>query len=87
MSTSSTPTAPPRWASRWLCAAGNLQSGMGNADDSLAASILRSRRCGTTEHPEIWQCVGMIVGVYGIGYLIAAVDPGLIGQSSWSGTR
>lgn len=26
-------------------------------------------------YPEIWQCVGMIVGVYGIGYLIAASDP------------
>ena len=25
--------------------------------------------------PEIWQCVGMIVGVYGIGYLIAAYNP------------
>ena len=23
----------------------------------------------------IWQCVGMIVGVYGIGYLIAAKNP------------
>jgi len=26
-------------------------------------------------YPEIWQCVGMIVGVYGIGYLVAANDP------------
>ena len=26
-------------------------------------------------HPEIWQCVGMIVGVYGVGYAIAATDP------------
>ncbi len=26
-------------------------------------------------YPEIWQCVGMIVGVYGIGYLIAATRP------------
>ncbi len=25
--------------------------------------------------PEIWQCVGMIVGVYGVGYWIAARDP------------
>jgi hypothetical protein len=25
--------------------------------------------------PAIWQCVGMIVGVYGIGYAIAARDP------------
>ena len=27
------------------------------------------------QYPEIWQCVGMIVGVYGIGYGIAARDP------------
>lgn len=26
-------------------------------------------------YPEIWQCVGMIVGVYGIGYAIAAFKP------------
>ena len=26
-------------------------------------------------YPEIWQCVGMIVGVYGVGYAIAATNP------------
>lgn len=26
-------------------------------------------------YPEIWQCVGMIVGVYGVGYAVAATDP------------
>ena len=26
-------------------------------------------------YPEIWQCVGMIVGVYGLGYIIAAKNP------------
>lgn len=26
-------------------------------------------------YPEIWQCVGMVVGVYGVGYAIAAGDP------------
>ena len=26
-------------------------------------------------YPQIWQCVGMIVGVYGVGYWIAARDP------------
>ncbi len=26
-------------------------------------------------YPQLWQCIGMIVGVYGIGYLIAASDP------------
>lgn len=24
---------------------------------------------------EIWQCLGMVVGVYGVGYLMAAADP------------
>lgn len=26
-------------------------------------------------YPQVWQCVGMMVGVYGIGYLIAATAP------------
>lgn len=26
-------------------------------------------------YPEIWQSVGMIVGVYGVGYIIAASNP------------
>lgn len=26
-------------------------------------------------YPEIWQCVGMVVGVYGVGYWIAGSDP------------
>ena len=26
-------------------------------------------------YPELWQCIGMIVGVYGVGYIIAAFAP------------
>ncbi|MES2571951.1 MAG: alkyl hydroperoxide reductase [Verrucomicrobiota bacterium] len=26
-------------------------------------------------YPQLWQCIGMIVGVYGIGYAIAAFAP------------
>jgi hypothetical protein len=26
-------------------------------------------------YPPLWQCLGMIVGVYGVGYAIAAGDP------------
>ncbi|WP_425618672.1 hypothetical protein NA78x_002382 [Anatilimnocola sp. NA78] len=26
-------------------------------------------------YPSLWQCIGMIVGVYGVGYAIAAYDP------------
>ena len=25
-------------------------------------------------YPELWQCIGMIVGVCGVGYIIAAFD-------------
>jgi hypothetical protein len=26
-------------------------------------------------YPQLWQCIGMMVGVYGVGYIIAARDP------------
>lgn len=26
-------------------------------------------------YPELWQCLGMLVGVYGVAYAIAAFDP------------
>lgn len=26
-------------------------------------------------YPELWQCVGMMVGVYGVAYALAARDP------------
>ena len=26
-------------------------------------------------YPQLWQCIGMIVGVYGLGYWIAAANP------------
>jgi peroxiredoxin len=26
-------------------------------------------------YPELWQCIGMIVGVYGVGYAVAALNP------------
>lgn len=39
-------------------------------------SIFQWLQMETPRYPAIWQCVGMIVGVYGIGYWIAASDPG-----------
>ncbi len=27
------------------------------------------------DYAQLWQCVGMIVGVYGVGYAVAARDP------------
>ena len=43
----------------------------------IAAPLLLFRWAAMEEprYPQIWQCVGMIVGVYGVGYWIAAYDP------------
>lgn len=43
----------------------------------IAAPSLLFRWAGMEQprYPQIWQCVGMIVGVYGVGYWLAARDP------------
>ncbi|MFM7073025.1 MAG: alkyl hydroperoxide reductase [Planctomycetota bacterium] len=66
--------AAPAWSYYWLWAAGiyNLLWGF----VTIAAPNLLFDLTGIprVNYPEIWQCVGMIVGVYGIGYAIAAYD-------------
>lgn len=37
--------------------------------------VLGVRPVGSEVWPELWGCIGMIVGVYGIGYLLAAAAP------------
>jgi len=74
MSFSSDQKPLPLWASRWLYAAGIYNLAWGTL--AIAWPHLLFDLTGTERinYPEIWQCVGMIVGVYGIGYLIAASD-------------
>lgn len=38
-------------------------------------AIFRLSGLAPPAYPQIWQCVGMIVGVYGVGYAIAATAP------------
>lgn len=38
-------------------------------------AIFRLSGMAEPVYPQIWQCVGMIVGVYGVGYAIAAASP------------
>ena len=38
-------------------------------------AIFRLTGLAPPAYPQIWQCVGMIVGVYGVGYAIAATAP------------
>lgn len=62
----------PRWCLR---VAGIYNLLWGTA--TIAFPHLPFDLCGIERpnYPEIWQCVGMIVGVYGVGYLAAASDP------------
>jgi uncharacterized membrane protein HdeD (DUF308 family) len=63
---------------RWLIAAGVYNLLWGGV--MVLAPIWTLRTLGVSTQstelwPQLWACIGMIVGVYGIGYLIAARDP------------
>ena len=68
-------TDSPAWAKWWLRAAGVYNLAWGAAIIAFPHFLFDACGIARLNYPEIWQCVGMIVGVYGIGYLIAAEDP------------
>lgn len=68
----------PAWMRRWLVAAGLYNIAWGAA--MVIAPIWTFRALGvlpsnTELWPQLWACIGMIVGVYGLGYIIASRDP------------
>lgn len=65
----------PVWIRRTLLAAGVYNLLWGAV--AVLAPEATFRWCGMEppRYPELWQCIGMIVGVYGVGYVIAAFDP------------
>jgi hypothetical protein len=65
----------PRWATWWLRAAGVYNLAWGGLVIAFPHLLFDLNGIERINYPEIWQCVGMIVGVYGVGYLIAAGDP------------
>ena len=69
-------TAPaPRWMTGMLRAAGVYNLVWGAWVVLRPADAFRWADLPQPIYPELWQCIGMIVGVYGIGYWIAARDP------------
>jgi hypothetical protein len=66
------------WMRRWLLAAG-LYNIVWGAAMVLAPiwtlQVLGVSPANTELWPQLWACIGMIVGVYGLGYMIAAQDP------------
>jgi len=67
--------APPRWMRRWLIAAGIYNLLWGALVIAFPLAIFEFAGMEPPRYPMIWQCVGMIVGVYGVGYLAASTDP------------
>lgn len=65
----------PKWMKLTLRIAGIYNLAWGVV--VIISPLLLFRWAGMEEprYPQIWQCVGMIVGVYGLGYWIAAYDP------------
>ena len=62
----------PRWCRQVLVAAAIYNLVWGAAVIIAPLTLFRWAGMELPRYPEIWQCVGMIVGVYGIGYWIAA---------------
>ncbi len=66
----------PKWMTWWLNAAGVYNIVWGVATIALPTTTLGWLGIASTPiTAAFWQCIGMIVGVYGLGYLIAAQNP------------
>lgn len=65
----------PRWMTQWLRAAGVYNVVWGLLTLVYPGWLFDLTGLPRPEYPFIWQCVGMIVGVYGVGYWIAAGNP------------
>lgn len=72
---SCTSSQPRRWMRLVLIAAGSYNLGWGTWVVLFPSALFRWNGMPPMNFPQIWQCVGMLVGVYGAGYLIAARDP------------
>lgn len=68
-------TSPaPAWTRWWLVAAGVYNLAWGALVAVRPQAIFEWTGTPRINLPEVWQCVGMMVGVYGVGYLIASED-------------
>ncbi|QEG21500.1 hypothetical protein MFFC18_13560 [Mariniblastus fucicola] len=58
-----------------LIAAGIYNLAFGVFAILFPSAMFRLIEMQQPKYLELWQCIGMIVGVYGVGYIIAAFDP------------
>lgn len=63
------------WMQITLISAGIYNVVWGGATILFPAAMFDFADMELPRYPQIWQCVGMIVGVYGVGYMVAASNP------------
>jgi peroxiredoxin len=63
-----------RWMKVTLIVAGLYNLAWGAWAILLPHSAFQLAGMALPNYPELWQCIGMIVGVYGVGYLAASTD-------------
>jgi len=59
----------------WLMAAALYNVAWGALVVGFPRAPFRWARMEAPTYPEVWQCLGMVVSVYGLLYLVAALDP------------
>lgn len=69
------PNGWPIWMSRVLWAAALYNIVWGGFVVLYPLVPFRWAGMALPNYPSLWQCIGMIVGVYGVGYACAAFDP------------
>ena len=75
MSLSPNVSGPPSWTGWCLRVAAVYNLAWGTVVVLFPHLLFDATGLERMRYPEIWQCVGMIVGVYGVGYWVAAGDP------------
>lgn len=65
----------PSWSFAVLAIAGVYNIAWGSFMVLFPNAVFQLSGAVLPNYPELWQCIGMIVGVYGLGYMIAATDP------------
>jgi hypothetical protein len=63
------------WMGGWLLAAALYNIAWGGLVVLFPRTPFRWAGMAPPTYPEIWQCLGMVIGVYGLLYLVAAADP------------
>ncbi len=71
----STAANPPPWMKPALRVAGVYNVAFGAWAVLWPQAFFEWAGMPTPNYPELWQCIGMIVGVYGVGYWIAGSAP------------